>query len=394
MIKIGFTGDILSYPNQNNKLKQKFGEYDYTTVFQEVKPLFDGCDYVCGSLETSISSAHEYSKNEIVFNTPPSFLVALKEIGVGLFATANNHCLDRGISGLKNTIDAIVKEGLDYTGTRKSSDEKNYLVKTIKGKRIAFVAFTYDTNADVNNCYLDATNDYLVNLTKKQWAPSSKSHSTKSLVKAAIKRLYKLVRPNTVQLPPKVVLDCASQSDFSNPANARYLDNIKETIAKAKAESDFLVFLPHAGGQFNSEVGGYTNSLIKFISDCGVDAIVCNHTHCVLPLKKENNQVIAYALGNFSFTPGEGYYVDGVFADYSIILYLTVTDSNAIEVSFSIVKNIIDKDGVSKVVPVHDLYEKELDMGEKDRLFRDILEVLNRIGYNGELTIQKEYMFE
>lgn len=392
MIKMGFTGDILSYPNQNKKLKQKFGDYDYSTVLQEVKPLFTDCDYVCGSLETPISSEHDYSKNEIVFNTPSSFLSALKEVGVDLLTTANNHCLDRGLSGLNNTIDAINKEGLDFTGTRKSPVEKNYLVKTIKGKRIAFVAFTYDTNADVNNCYLDATNDYVVNLTKKQWAPTSNNHSPKALVKAVVKGLYKLLRPNTVQLSQKAVLDCASQADFDNPINARYLDNIKETIAKAKAESDFLVFLPHTGGQFNSEIGEYTNSLIKLISDCGADAIVCNHTHCVLPIKKENNQVIAYALGNFSFTPGEGYYVDGVFADYSTILYLTISDSNVLEASFSIVKNTIDKDGISIVHPVYDLYNKMTSSNEKEGLYKDVIEVLKRVGYPGGQRLQKEYV--
>jgi poly-gamma-glutamate synthesis protein (capsule biosynthesis protein) len=395
MIKIGFTGDILSYPNQNKRIKQLYGEYDYSSVFKEIGPLFDKCDYVCGSLETPISSQHDYSKNEIVFNTPESFLYALKEIGMNLLTTANNHCLDRGISGLNNTIDSIIKTGLDYTGTRKSPAEKNYLIKTISGVRVAFVAFTYDTNADANNCCLDSNNDYAVNLTKKQWFPITTAHkSVITVAKSVIRKLSGLIRPSVIKTYQNPVIDCVPQTEIKNPINTRYINLLKETIDKAKKEADFMFFLLHSGGQFNSDIGEYTNFLVDIIHDCGADAVICNHTHCVLPIKKGNDCVFAYSLGNFSFTPQEGYYIEGVLADYSIILYLTISDEKTIGTSFSIIKNIVCDDGISRVFPVYDLYSNASNLEEKQRLNKDVKEMLERINYNGDFAVKQEYFID
>lgn len=392
MIKIAFTGDILSYPDQNKKVFDLFRCYNYTSVFDGVSSLFDDCDYVCGSLETPVSPKQPYSKDCMNFNTPVEFLAALKKMGVDLLTTANNHCLDRGVSGLYDTIDAINSQGMQSTGTRKNPSDQNYFIKTIDGTRLAFVAFTYDTNADANHCYLDAANDYVVNLTKKQWQPNNAvKRSLKSRAKNILKRWYRLVVPNKTSYPKHPLIDCVSKQEIDNQENVLYLDNIKRTIEEAKKESDYLFFLLHAGGQFNSEIGEYTKYLIDYISNCGADFIVCNHTHCVLPIDFDGHHITAYSLGNFAFTPCDGYYIDGVYADYSVVLYLTITDKTHLMSSFSIVKNIIDHDGISKVMPVYDLFNKLSDNEGKDRLLKDVREVLTRLQYKNGFEMKKEY---
>lgn len=392
MIKIAFTGDILSYPDQNKKVFDLFRCYNYTSVFDGVSSLFDDCDYVCGSLETPVSPKQPYSKDCMNFNTPVEFLAALKKMGVDLLTTANNHCLDRGVSGLYDTIDAIDSQGMRSTGTRKNPYDQNYYIKTINGTRLAFVAFTYDTNADANHCYLDAANEYVVNLTKKQWRPKNVvKRGLKSRAKNILKRLYRLVVSSKTSYPMQPLIDCVSKQEIDNQENVSYLDNIKRTIEKAKKESDYLFFLLHAGGQFNSEIGEYTRYLIDYISNCGADFIVCNHTHCVLPIDFDGHHIKAYSLGNFAFTPCDGYYIDGVYADYSVVLYLTITDKTHLMSSFSIIKNIIDHDGISKVMPVYDLFNKLSDNEEKDRLLKDVCEVLKRLQYKNDFEMKKEY---
>lgn len=395
MIKIAFTGDILSYPGQNKSVFDLFGCYNYTSVFDGVRSLFDDCDYVCGSLETPVSPKQPYSKDCMNFNTPVEFLAALKKMGIDLLTTANNHCLDRGVSGLYETIDAIESQGMQSTGTRKNPSDQNYYIKTINETRLAFVAFTYDTNADANNCYLDPSNEYVVNLTKRQWRPNHiVKRSLKSKAKNILKRLYRLVVPSKTGYPMQPLIDSVSKQEIYNQENVSYLDNIKKTVAKAKEESDILFFMLHAGGQFNSEIGEYTRYLINYISNCGADFIICNHTHCVLPIDFDGRHFTAYSLGNFAFTPRDGYYIDGVYADYSAILYLTITDKVQLTPSFSIVKNILDQDGTSKVMPVYDLFNNLTDKEEKDRLLKDVCEVLKRLQYKGVFEMKKEYIIQ
>ncbi len=392
-MRIAFTGDILSYPAQNAKLYQKYGKYDYSSVLTPIKKLFSECDYVVGSLETPVSSCHDYSRNCIVFNTPESVLQTLKDIGVNLLTTANNHCLDRGIRGLVKTIDAIRKHGMEYTGTRKRRTDKNYFVIEISGKLIAFVSYTYDTNADANKVFLPKRKEWLVNLTKQQYRPPVVKMSCYNRAKRGLKKVISLFRKThsnseSFEVYPGSIEDCVSPDHITNPNDRLYVENMKETIHNAKKEADIVFFLLHSGGQFNSTVGAYTSYLIDEGIEAGADYVICNHTHTILPVAKKGNVIVSYSLGNFMFTPNDGYYVSGVYADYSIILYLTIEDQQGAMVSFSIVKNVVCADGISRVYPVYELYQHN---GSQQEIWDDVRIVLKRVGYNGIMEVKEEY---
>jgi poly-gamma-glutamate capsule biosynthesis protein CapA/YwtB (metallophosphatase superfamily) len=71
----------------------------------------------------------------------------LKEAGFDLLTTANNHCLDKGIKGLNNTLTCLDEAGLLHVGTARNQEEKETLVYTeIEGVKIAFLAYTYGAN--------------------------------------------------------------------------------------------------------------------------------------------------------------------------------------------------------------------------------------------------------
>ena len=79
--------------------------YNFKSVFEVTKKLFNNSDYVIGNLETVFAGEEAgYTNSLYSFNTPDEFLDALKESGIDLFLTANNHCLDRGIEGLRRTV--------------------------------------------------------------------------------------------------------------------------------------------------------------------------------------------------------------------------------------------------------------------------------------------------
>lgn len=389
-MRLTFTGDILSYKNQNKLLiKKKIG---YETVFQTIKSLFVRSDYVCGSLETPIAGEkYKYTNNPIVFNTPESFLKALKRTGFSLLTTANNHCLDRGIEGLKNTIINLKNNNLDYTGTQVAHNERNFLIKEISDKKIAFISYTYGTNSSTNEVVLTDDEIYMVNLTRKQ-----DPILQRTILKRHLLKMFRALVPQNIQnrIHPQYYLvplvDCVNENEIFLEHNRGYIEKMKETIKRAKRESDIVVFCLHSGGQFNNKVGMYTKYLVDIITKTGADMVICNHTHDVLPIEIVNGKLVAWSLGNFSFTPNEGYYINGVYADYSVVLHVDIIDGS-FKSSFSVIKNIVDADGISRVVPVYDEYIKS-DQQKQDVLLQDVIKVLDRIlPRNQYNTVKKEY---
>lgn len=343
-MKILFTGDILIYESQD-KGCFKDGKRDYSPIFAQVKPLLDDADYVVGSLETTLAGAKAgYTNASYSFNTPDELLPALKWAGFDMLTTANNHCFDRGFEGHARTIEMLEKNGFDYTGTRLSNDAPRYLLKDFDGTKVAFVAYTYGTNSEANCVFVPKGKEYLVNLTRQQ-DPIIHRPLWKRVAKALLSRLRK--NKNT----SGIIGDCVSASEINSGRNTAFESAMLETIKQAKQEADIVIMCLHSGGQFNSKVEDYTQHLFDIIVDAGADAIVCNHAHRVLPIYKKGNCIIASALGNFSFAPGEGYWVDGVDADKSLLLTLEVNNRQIEGYSTSNLKCVFNEQGLAITVP-------------------------------------------
>lgn len=353
-MKITFTGDILIYESQDKGCIDKDGKRDYRPIFKQVKPLLDDADYVVGSFETTTAGEKAgYTHAATSFNTPDEVLSALKWAGVDLLTTANNHCFDRGEEGLISTMAKIKATGLDYTGTRFSAEEKPYLVKDLDGTKIAFLAYTYGTNSKSNGFIIPKGKEYLVNLTRPQDEPIHRP----LWKKVAGKILSLLRRP---KVGGGIQEDCVAASEADGERNVVYETAMINTIKQAKQEADVVIMCLHSGGQFNSKVGAYTQHLFDIIADAGTDAIVCNHAHTTLPIYQHKKCLIASALGNFSFTPGEGYWVDGVKADYSALFTLDITEKKIASDSVNICKCICNENGLAVTIPVNNNSEIEI----------------------------------
>lgn len=352
-MKITFTGDILIYESQDKGCLGKDGKRDYRPIFEQVKPLLDQSDYVVGSFETTTAGEKAgYTHAATSFNTPDKVLPAIKWAGIDLLTTANNHCFDRGEAGLRRTINKIVENGLEYTGTRLSADEPSCLIKDFEGTKIAFIAYTYGTNSKSNGFIVPMGKDYLVNLTRPQDEPIHRP-----LWKRVARKLLSMVQK------PKagggVQEDCVGAEEVTNGRNDLFENRMLDTIRGAKQEADIVIMCLHSGGQFNSKVSTYTQHLFDIIADAGADAIVCNHAHTTLPIYRRGDCLIASALGNFSFAPGEGYWVNGVKAEYSALLTLDIVDKKIAGYKVDVCKCIRDAKGLAITVPVNNEQEIE-----------------------------------
>lgn len=352
-MKITFTGDVLIYDSQDKGCLAKDGSRDYKPIFSHVKPLLDEADYVVGSLETTLAGEKaQYTHAAYSFNTPDELLPALRWAGFDMITTANNHCFDRGLEGHARTIEMLEKSGLDYTGTRLSKDAPSYLVKDFDGTKVAFLSYTYGTNSHVNGVMVPKDKEYLVNLTRPQ---DSQIH--RPLWKRIIKTILSPVLNR--KKSSGIVVDCVSDIEITNGRNTEFEKRMFDVISRARHEVDIVIMSLHSGGQFNSKVGAYTRYLFDKIADAGVDAIVCNHAHTTLPIYKSGNCLIASALGNFSFAPGEGYWVDGVKADYSALLTLDISDKKIVGHKVDICKCVRNENGLAVTTPVNNEQEKE-----------------------------------
>lgn len=379
-IRISFTGDLLVYHSQIKKSKTRSG-YDFSHIFEQIRFIFNKSDYVIGNLETPLAGKEAgYTVMDMLFNTPDQFAVDVKNAGFTMLTTANNHCMDKGQSGLERTIDVLDRIGIDHTGTFKNLSDSHTFIKDISNVKFGFVSFTYGTNPNVNGYTIDEQNDYMVNLTMKS-KPGYRRPFWKQFFINLLFRLPKSLQDLVHPLYPDYVYDdCVDKVEISNPDNEKYIINLKNLIIQTKSKADVVFVCLHSGGQFNSKIGVYTQYLLQEIRRCNVDGIIVNHPHCVLSSVFTDNHFEAWSLGNFCFTPNEGYFIEGVYGEYGIVVHLDcdVALKKVVEISFSVVKNISLKDGRSQVISVDSLYENTVDANEKEMIRKDLIQVISR----------------
>ena len=179
------------------------------------------------------------------FNYHPAIAGALRNSGVDVVQTANNHALDRGAIGVDLTLRTLAAAGLSTTGTIPGGSEGNWHVMgQVAGQNVAFLACTYSTNgladgrSQVLNCY-----------------------------------------GNTPSIPSLI------QSITGLP-------NI-----------DAVILLPHWGSEYSPHPTARQRRFAQAAADAGAAAIVGAHPHVLQPMElltsADGRQVpVAYSLGN------------------------------------------------------------------------------------------------
>jgi len=145
-ITLTATGDILMHNTVIASGKQGTS-YNYDHLFAPVKHLIEAGDYASVNLESALAGPATGYTGYPVFNSPDTIADALNNAGFDLVVTASNHILDRGYKGALRTMDVLRNAGLDTTGTFKTPEEKkSLLIKDIRGVKVGYLAYSYDTN--------------------------------------------------------------------------------------------------------------------------------------------------------------------------------------------------------------------------------------------------------
>lgn len=343
MIKISFLGDILcQLPFL--KAAQKRNN-DFYTAFARLQPLLQDSDYVVANLETTIAGEEAGYTNDVYsFNTPAEFLDALKRLKIDLFLTANNHCLDRGVKGLKNTLRELDKRQMAHTGTGPT----RYHLAKLKDTTIAFLNYTACVNEDKWNLYghelenndlnlLIDIDKYLTYRTEKR-KQNIPFYTLRKKIGNCISQSFQLKLKSALGIKQHPIYD----NEPLDAVKGLQLDKVRQDIAKAKSEADLVILLPHCGGQFNTKPGRLSQELFQTLFDFGADAVIGNHPHTIQETGLHNGKPYAYSLGNVSFSPSYPFQVKEAKPELGMIFHFFIEDKTIVNTSSTLTKSAED----------------------------------------------------
>jgi poly-gamma-glutamate synthesis protein (capsule biosynthesis protein) len=214
-------------------------------------------DITFANLETPVddrSPQSGYPK----FNARKELLTALKKAGIGIVSVANNHALDAGPAGLQRTLDNIEAAGIAFAGAGRTRDEaKRARLVSARGITVAFLAYTYGTNAGM---------------------------------------------PRRKRMPVVNIL---------RPGSAQDLALVAASVRKSRASADIVVVSLHWGDEYRSDPTPWQRQAAAALIEAGADIILGHHPHVLQPVESHAARdgrvgLVAFSLGNFISSQNSG----------------------------------------------------------------------------------------
>lgn len=236
-MKILITGDF--YPS--GRVVDLVHSNKIELLFGDFLQFISDSDLAITNLEAPLTnSINQIQKTGPNLKVPPHTADFLKSAGFNLVTLANNHIMDYGKEGLTDTLKVLNDTGLKFIGA--------------------------DTNKEkISNPFLlekDKTKIAIINVCENEW----------------------------------------STLDF-NGAGANAIDPISNyyQIKEVKRIVDKVIVITHGGHEYYNLPSPAMKKLFRFYIDCGADAVINSHTHCISGYEIYKNSPIFYSLGNFVF---------------------------------------------------------------------------------------------
>ena len=389
MIRLSFTGDVMCEYTRLESYQKASGGYDFSPVFFDIAEDFGKSDLVVANLETTLAGEKlRYSWRKFNFNTPDELGGALKNAGVHLVTTANNHVLDRGLEGLNRTLDTLDRFGILHTGSARTPDEARPVILDVKGCKIALLSYTYGTEAPYNHCYLKKEEEYKVNLLHDQELKNPIRryfYTSKQFVPRAMRAVYRRV------LPKLAGRDVGELKEHDKRQRKR----LSNDIAYARNNSDYVILCLHCGGQYNEKPTKYT---CKVAEDClreGVNAIIGNHEHRIHGSRfNDLNHFATYCLGNFTGGAGVERPPFDMNSECSILLHIYLDEKTAMieDVKFEVLISVRNEQNQITTKRLFACIESADDMEKRELLRKNTMAVNDFMGASFDsIEPQKEY---
>lgn len=222
--------------------------YDYSPYFTDLKDCMQAADLCIANMEFTLAGAPFTGYPS--FCAPDSYADYAADCGVDVFLTANNHIFDKGVEGALRTLDVYGRmQNISHTGCFRNEGEILSgwpLIVEVRGTRIALLNFSYGTNVNFE-----------------------------------------------VEYPKVPDLD---------------RDALSEAMERARANSDFIIALPHWGIEYKLNHSAGQQEIAELLVRLGADAVIGSHPHVVQDRAVYDGTLsnagwkkvpVIYSLGNF-----------------------------------------------------------------------------------------------
>lgn len=248
------------------------GSYDFTKTYENIVPLVQAADVAIINQETLIcGEGYEVSGADFNFNSPPELGTAMVKAGFDVFTLANNHVRDKGVDGLKASLDYWDSMMEQYpilaVGVyRSKADQSKIRVQEVNGLKIAYLAYTEHMNG------------------------------------------------YTIPDDAGVVVGLTSEEAL-----------IKKQIEEAHEIADAVIVAAHWGNEDTHTVRDDVKALAKKMVDWGADVILGSHPHTAqtmeyLTRSDGTRGFVFYSLGNFISAQTDNFNVVGEMGEFDLVL--------------------------------------------------------------------------
>ncbi|MCX6794101.1 MAG: CapA family protein, partial [Candidatus Gottesmanbacteria bacterium] len=146
-IRALFVGDIML----DRWVAKHAAQYGASSLFTNIKPLFEGNDLIVGNLEGTITSQPSVTQNGsglLQFTFSPQLVRdTLVPLGFTAVSIANNHTLDFGQTGYEETKENLIKDAILSFGSPSNSENLS-TQKEVNGKLFCFVGYEEFINSE------------------------------------------------------------------------------------------------------------------------------------------------------------------------------------------------------------------------------------------------------
>ena len=241
-VSIAVTGDVMFARNMPNVLSLD------SSPFEGVSDVTSNVDLLLINFENAATTSGDALKGDVPLKCDPSYVPLAKANNNTVASIANNHALDYGITGMKDTIQNLKDAGITPIGAGENEDEAHQCVtKDINGRKVTIVN------------YMDSNNF------------------------------------------AEYGYDVMPYANGSNPGYSAYDSEDAQKQIAENNDSDLIVAYLHFGNEYSNSPNEDQVRIAHELIDYGADVVIGSHPHVTQGIEMYNGKPIFYSLGNFIF---------------------------------------------------------------------------------------------
>lgn len=215
--------------------------YDFSPMLDPIAPLVEAADFAICHLEVPLSPDSTNLSSYPQFNSPAELADAIAGAGYDTCSVASNHTIDKGETGVVNTLAVLDSAGLQHAGSARGPEEDVPTLYDINGVTVGHLSYTYG----LNGLRVPAGKDYLVNVTG--------------------------------------------------------VDEILADAAAARAAgAEFVVVSMHWGSEYIVDPTSTQRQQAEtLLQSDDIDFILGHHAHVIQPIGQVGTKYVVYGMGNF-----------------------------------------------------------------------------------------------